>query len=85
MLWRPLSRSGPIEVETELRVMTLVELSKLPKLIDAGKYVLLALGPCGACGRDKGSMLKTILDIKPPLITHVVVDSLSAGQAFPKS
>ena len=82
MLWRPIGRQGPIEVATDIRAMTLLELSDLPKLIDQGKHVLLALGPCGACGVPKAEMLDIILGVSPPLITHLVVDSRTARGVF---
>lgn len=78
MLWRPLSRKGPIEIETEIRAMTLMELSELPAFIASGKRVLLALGPCVRCDTPKAEVLEAVLNTKPPLITHLVVDSRSA-------
>ena len=83
LLWRPLARSGPIETETEIRAMTLMELVDLQNFIAAGKHVLLALGPCGSCNRPKGEMLDAILNVRPQLITHLVVDSLSARGLMP--
>ena len=83
MLWRPLARGGPIEIETEIRAMTLMELGDLPAFVAAGKQVLLALGPCSGCGMPKGEILDAVLGMKPPLITHLVVDSLSARRVFP--
>ncbi|MEI6971240.1 MAG: hypothetical protein WCL44_06945 [bacterium] len=83
LLWRPLAKSGPIEIETEIRAMTLMELGDLPGFIAAGKQVLLALGPCSGCGMPKGEILDAILGMRPPLITHLVVDSLSARGLMP--
>ena len=79
MLWRPLGQSGPIETTTAIRAMTLVELSELPGFIEAGKHVLLVLGPCGACNTPKAQTLQTILNPKEPLITHLAVDSRSVA------
>ena len=78
MLWRPLGPDGPLEIKTDIRAMTLMELSDLPKFIQAGKQVLLTVGPCGGCHRPKDEVIELILNIKPPLITHLVVDSRSA-------
>ncbi|MEI6809949.1 MAG: hypothetical protein WCN95_14625 [bacterium] len=83
LLWRPIAKSGPIVTETEIRAMTLVELEDLPGFIKEGKHVLLALGPCSSCGTPKGEVLEAILGMKPQLITHLVVDSLSARGLFP--
>jgi DNA-binding transcriptional regulator LsrR (DeoR family) len=80
ILWRPLSRSGPITTPTSLRAMTLVDLSALPALIKEGKRVLLMLSPCGLCHRPKGDLLDCVLNLEEPLITDLVVDSRSARQ-----
>ncbi len=80
MLWRPLSRSGPIKTATLLRAMTLVDLSDLPTLIANGKRVLLMVSPCGLCHAPKGDLLDCVLNLEEPLITDLVVDSRSAGQ-----
>ena len=82
MLWRPLSGSGPIEVETEIRAMTLLELSDLPHYIERGTHVLLVLGPCTGCGEPKARLLEAVLNMHPPLVTHLVVDSRSARGVF---
>ena len=78
MMWRPIGSQGPIEVDTEVRAMTLMELGMLPKFISQGKQVLLLLGPCGQCGGPKTDVLQALLDMKQRLITHLVVDSRSA-------
>jgi len=79
MLWRPVGPSGPIEIPTSKRAMTLLELSDLQQGIQDGNLeVLLVLGPCGGCGRPKREILGPVLSARPPMITHLVVDSLSA-------
>ena len=78
LLWRPISRQGPIESEVERRAFTLVELQELIKFVRAGKQVLITLAPCGICGALKGGLLCPILTQK--IATHVVVDAGSAGQ-----
>jgi len=80
LMWRPVGRDGPIELETDIRSMTLVELSELPGFIARGGSVLLAIGPCGGCRRPKGHILRTILNLKEPLVTHLVVDTRSARE-----
>lgn len=82
MLWRPIGEAGPIETKTDIRAMTLVELSDLPDSIKKGKHVVLVLGPCGGCHQPKTEMLKLMLKLDPPLITHLVVDSRSARDAL---
>jgi DNA-binding transcriptional regulator LsrR (DeoR family) len=79
MLWRPLAEKAPITTATEYRALTLVELDFLPEFIANGKQVLLMLGPCARCERHKGPVLQTILGQTQHLVTHVVVDSRSAG------
>jgi DNA-binding transcriptional regulator LsrR (DeoR family) len=82
LLWRPIAEDGPIEVWTELRALTLVELSDLPAFIRNGKHVLLMLGPCALCNRPKGDLLRAILNQRTPLITELVVDSKTASRAL---
>lgn len=90
IMWRPLNLDGPVDLETEMRAMTLVELSDLPRMIKAGKKVILHLGPCGNCGGPKTEVLKAILESKQQLITHLVCDaravrSLGPGFGLPAS
>ena len=82
VMWRPISAEGPIEIETQIRAMTLKELSELPAFIANGKKVLLMLGPCSACHKPKTDLLKVLLAMKPPLMTHLVVDSRTARPLF---
>ena len=79
MLWRPLGERAPITTATEVRALTLVELNDLPDFIQRGKNVLLMLGPCGRCDCHKGRIFRTILAQEQHLVTHVVVDSRTAG------
>lgn len=82
MLWRPISPSGPISQETEIRAMTLVELTDLPRFIQRGKHVLLVLGPCMGCNNPKTATLEAVIAMHPHLITHLVVDSRTARSLF---
>jgi len=79
MMWQPLGKNGPLEVQTEMRAVTLMELGALPEFTRRGKAVLLLLGPCGNCGGPKGDVLGSVLARKN-FITHLVVDSRSARE-----
>jgi DNA-binding transcriptional regulator LsrR (DeoR family) len=80
MLWRPLGKDGPIEIETKIRAMTLMELSDLAGFIEQGKSVMLVIGPCRVCHDPRPKLLKTLLQLKEHLITHVAVDSRSVAE-----
>ncbi len=80
ILWRPLGPRGPIETVTDLRALTLVDLQELPSFIKSGKRVLLMLAPCGKCHAPKGELLASVLNQDQPLITDLVVDSVSVRQ-----
>jgi hypothetical protein len=79
MLWRPLGETAPVLTATEIRALTLVELSDLPDFIARGKHVLLMLGPCAKCQRHKGAIMKTILCQEQHIVTHAVADSRTGG------
>ncbi len=83
MMWRPFGQSGPLEVVTEKRALTLVELPELPDFIKRGKKVILSIAPCGKCKRNKGPILGPILGSVPPLITHLIADSGSVRAILP--
>ncbi len=82
MMCRPIGPNGPIEIETDIRAMTLMELSELPDFITRGKHVLLMLGSCANCGAPKGRLLSAILNLRWHHITHVVADSRTASGAL---
>jgi hypothetical protein len=82
LLWRPISDSGPVEVEVGVRAMTPLDLPDLPLLIRAGSKVVVVLGPCGTCGGPKGEVLRALLGWKGHYITHAVVDSRTAAEAL---
>ncbi len=78
LMWRPLGVSGPVESPLSVRAFTLFNLSELPELIKRGKRVLLVMGPCVNCGKPKTALLSAVLQYSPPLITDLVVDSVTA-------
>jgi DNA-binding transcriptional regulator LsrR (DeoR family) len=80
IFWRPIGADGPITAETEYRALTLIELGQLHGFIKGGKRVLLMLAPCGGCNKPKGKLLECVLNQKKPLVTDLVVDSLTASQ-----
>ncbi len=82
MMWRPIGAGGPIEVETEVRAMTLMELADLPAFLRQGKQVVLLMGPCGECRGPKSEVLRAILNQPKRMVSHVVVDSRSARGLF---
>jgi DNA-binding transcriptional regulator LsrR (DeoR family) len=78
LMWCPLGRNGPIVLGHGIRAMTLVDLTDLPGLISRGKRVVLVLAPCASCRLPKTEILKTLLELRQPLITDLVVDSFTA-------
>ncbi len=83
MMWRPIGRRGPIEIETEHRTMTLMELNQLPDFIARNKRVVLLVGPCATCHAAKSEVLEAILAQRDRhLVTDLVVDSRSASGLF---
>lgn len=85
MLWLPLSPDGPITARTKIRAMTLIELSDLPRLIGAGKSVLLVVGPCRRCHEPRPEVLGAILGHKEQLVTHLVADTRSVDELLHRS
>lgn len=85
MLWMPIGEKHLVQVRTDIRAMTVMELSQLPQFIGKGKYVLLVLGPCGSCKQTKSEILKAILEQKERLITHLVADSRSVRDMLNRS
>lgn len=82
MLWLPMGARGPLEVQTKIRSMSLIELRELPAFIRRGKFVLLVVGPCAMCQRTKAPILASILGSRQRLISHLVVDTRSAREVL---
>jgi len=82
MLWLPVGPHGPLNVQTKIRSMTLIELGELPSFMEKGKHVLLVLGPCAMCRRTKSRVLSAILASEQRLISHLVVDTRSVKEAL---
>jgi hypothetical protein len=80
VLWRPVAATRPIEVQTELRAMTLIGLPRLAALCAGGTQVVLLLGPCPDCRATKHRIMRAVLDQDERLISHLVVDSRTAAQ-----
>ena len=80
LLWRPISKRGPIEAKVSQRAFTLVELHQLREFVEQGKQGLLVMAPCGVCRELKGELLNCALE--QGIVTEVVVDTRSAGQAL---
>lgn len=78
MLWQPLGNTGPVEVETGTRALTLLKLREIPQRIREGVRVLMCLGPCLKCHRSKEAALRALLGQTEPIITDLVTDSVTA-------
>jgi DNA-binding transcriptional regulator LsrR (DeoR family) len=85
ILWLPLRETEPIRLDKVKAhdqdrlycAMTLLDPDGLHDLIGGGTDVLLVLGPCTYCFRDKSRVLRAILRQSRRLITRLVADSRS--------
>lgn len=83
MLWQPLGNDGPLAwPNSKYQSLTILYLEDLPKLISGGGKVLLSLGPCWQCRNPKTEILRSILNQKKQLITHLVTDSRTASGLY---
>jgi hypothetical protein len=96
MLWQPLCVKNPLNYgelkgkdRTDIfyRPFALLELHELPDFIAKGTSVVLALGHCQLCLRDKSDILREILrfsadSVHNQLVTHIVADSMSVSRAL---
>ena len=67
-------------MRTNLIVLLSPSFHKDLGFIREGQHVLLMLGSCGKCKTPKGNILHTILNQKEKLVSHLVVDSRTAGE-----
>jgi len=84
MLWLPIGPDGPLEVETEIRSMTLLELKQISDYVQKGKHVYLVLGPCAGCKQLKTEILSAILTSKSKLISHLISDTGTVREVLRK-
>lgn len=85
ILWWPLRATRPVsldEVPAEDHgrlywALSLLNPDSLHAMIGRGTNVLLVLGPCTYCFRDKSLVLGAILNQERRLVTHLVADSRS--------
>jgi DNA-binding transcriptional regulator LsrR (DeoR family) len=84
MFWLPIGPNGPLQVKTEIRSMTLLELNEVADCIDNGKHVYLVLGPCAGCDKLKSEVLSAILKSKRKLISHLVSDTGTVREVLKK-
>src|SRR5262249_26300917 len=55
-------------------------LERLPNLIRQGTRILAVLGPCVMCKARKARLVKTLLRLREPIITDLVIDAPSAEE-----
>jgi DNA-binding transcriptional regulator LsrR (DeoR family) len=82
--WRPYSDTGPINVNTGIRAVTLFELPDLKDLAETpGKYVTVVCGRCSVCERDKARALLPLLH-EPSLrvLNHLVTNTATAQRVL---
>jgi len=83
LMWQPVGPKGPLDWKTQARAITLIELEDFPDFMEKnGTQILLVLGPCGKCHMPKTDILRALLGLEKPLITHLVVDSRTAAAAI---
>lgn len=82
IMWQPVSRQGPVRIESGLRAVTLMDLPDLVPMVRRGGQVVLALAPCGACGDPKAGILRTALSWPDRVFTHLVADTRTASGLF---
>ncbi len=91
--WQPIGDAGPLPAPKKAkqrkalgyRPATLIELKDLPKVIEKGAKVVLAMGPSknpDGSLVDKADVLQAILQQKAPLATHAIVDVETARSAI---
>jgi DNA-binding transcriptional regulator LsrR (DeoR family) len=84
ILWLPVGPDGPLELETDIRSMTLLELREVSSYVRKGKHVYLVLGPCAECNGLKSEVLSAILTSKSRLISHLISDTGTVREVLRK-
>lgn len=86
ILWWPLRETEPVSLAEARRdkaskdfywALPLLDPVRLHALVQGGANVLLVLGPCTYCFKDKSTVLGAILKQREQLVTHLVADSRS--------
>jgi DNA-binding transcriptional regulator LsrR (DeoR family) len=81
LLWHPLNERGPVRMDlVPVTSLGLEGLERLPNLIRQGTRVLAVLGPCVMCKARKARLVKTLLRLREPIITDLVIDAPSAEE-----
>jgi DNA-binding transcriptional regulator LsrR (DeoR family) len=75
MLWQPIGPKGPLELQMQMRVMTVMKLNDVIDHVANKKQVLLVAGPCASCHTPKSDVVDAILGQEQRLVTHLAVDS----------
>ncbi|MCF7975754.1 MAG: hypothetical protein K9N55_18195 [Phycisphaerae bacterium] len=84
MFWLPVGPDGPLEIDTEIRSMTLLELKEIADYVRKGKHVYLVLGPCAGCKQLKSEILSAILNSRRKLISHLISDTGTVREVLRK-
>jgi len=77
----PIGKSGPLEIRTAIRALTPFELPTIQRRIEEGMKVSSSW-PLRALHEPKSAILRAILQMEKPAITHLVVDSRTAFGVF---
>lgn len=80
LFWQPIFSEATVKSpKRNIHLPSLFQLDDLPRMINQGTRVLVALGPCSGCPRPKGELIKAILKFPhPPLLTDLLVNNLNA-------
>jgi DNA-binding transcriptional regulator LsrR (DeoR family) len=82
--WRPYSDSGPVNIDTAIRAVTLYEIPDLLEFAGTpGKSVIVVCGRCNVCHDDKARALLPLLR-EPSLrvLNHLVTDRTTAQRVL---
>lgn len=79
LMWRPFGPKGPLNGVTDVRTMSVMDLRGLTRLIAKGGKVVLVVGRTRR-HKSKADVLKQLLAYDQPLVSHLVVDALTAKE-----